>query len=392
MRMSRSRISAGADLKELHAAQMAHRGLRSPPPVPPIPTNLNPNPVPETRITPPTPAVAEMPAVAVGGPIADEPESFHDEPEDISLEDKRTDDEPAPIVAPAPVPAPQPIPVAAPAPVVAAPAVPPPPSFANIPPPPPLSSIQAPPPPPVQSTEVPPAFKEPPPEVDDDLPPRPSFKEPPPEHEETELPMPNFPDRVSSPPLPMPNFADPPAEPLTPPARSPPAHFSRHNVGSNGSRPSSPKTIKSTSPPPRRGSRGGSISSRSVSPNKAEAQAAAGISGSPTTSSPGGISRVGGVRGPRGVGGGSVGNMVKNFNRQSASFANGTSISTRASTSPTGNTFSGTGVRRGTASNGSGSSASGNSVSSHVKRSSASRASTFERRTMASDAEEDVVQ
>lgn len=85
-----------------------------------------------------------------------------------------------------------------------------------------------------------------------------------------------------------------------------------------------------------------------------------------------------------------MGNMVKNFNRTSASFANGTTVVGRTG-SPTGSSF---GARaRGTSSAGTAGSGSGNGpMSSHAKRSSASRSSLFERRTMASDAEEEVVQ
>ncbi|CAL1714693.1 unnamed protein product [Somion occarium] len=279
MRMSRSRISAGADLKELAAAQMAHRGLRSPPPVPPLPAIPN---VPETNIIPPTPAVAETPMV---GAMTAEPETLHEEPEDIAIHDQGN---------PEATPAPEPEPVS-----VSAPAVPPPPPITNAVPPPPALPISVPPPPPLpQSTEIPPTFKEPPPEVDEDLPPRPTFKEPPPETEEThELPMPNFPEpRSASPPLPMPSFVDPPEEPLTPPA------------GQSSPSPFTSTSPKSRSPPPRKPpSRAGSISSRSTSPSKADAQAqaaaAARVRGPRTT---------GGPRAPGGgVAGGSVGNMAR---------------------------------------------------------------------------------
>jgi hypothetical protein len=54
-----------------------------------------------------------------------------------------------------------------------------------------------------------PSFKEPPPE--EDLPPRPSFKEPPPEPEEDLPPRPSFKEPPLSPPL-QPKFADPPVE------------------------------------------------------------------------------------------------------------------------------------------------------------------------------------
>ncbi|KAI0073278.1 hypothetical protein K474DRAFT_1666835 [Panus rudis PR-1116 ss-1] len=353
MRMSRSRISAGMDLKELHAQQMAQRGIRSsksPPPVPPMPP-MPQLPVPETNVIPPTPAVAETPGSATS--LTEEPGSIHEEPEDIALGDNRT-----PVATAAPLPSvPAPAPAVAPSPPPAAPAVPPPPPVATTAktPPPPAAFANVPPPPPLPptnnaNTDVPPRFKSPPPETDDHLPPRPQFKEPPPElPEEGELPMPNFPATTNVPP----SFVDPPPEPLTPPATS----------GSPPTSAGSPTFSSSsrTMSPPKAPSRKGSVSSRSGSPNKAQAEAAARVR----------QSRVGG---PRVTGGnGSVGSMVKNLNNRSsisgpprpaspASSANGRSSS---STRPT---------------------------NTHAKRSSANRASFLERRTMASDAEDEIIQ
>ncbi|THH02679.1 hypothetical protein EW026_g202 [Hermanssonia centrifuga] len=180
MRMSRSRISAGADLKELHAQQLAQRGMktRSPPPVPAIPANVA-QPLPE-------------PPVLVQGPVV----SITAEPEEVTTAPVKEETAVVDVRAPTPV------------------------DFAKIPPPPPLSRTPTPKvdaPVPV-NTEVPPAFKEPPPE-DDDLPPRPQFKEPPPERSDSPpLVMPSFAEPLPSPTLPMPSFADPPPEPASPPA------------------------------------------------------------------------------------------------------------------------------------------------------------------------------
>ncbi|KAJ7245122.1 hypothetical protein B0H12DRAFT_1325359 [Mycena haematopus] len=182
MRLSRSRISVGADTKQLLAAQQVaqnpslHRASRSidvnapVPPVPPLPSTL---PAVKESVPPPPPP---PPAAVVANP-------------------------PPPPAAAAVVPPPPP---------AASPSIPPPPPLAaaakplDVPPPPsipapvaspaPAMPFVPPPPPPALPAAVDapvrPAFKEPPPEVDDDLPPRPAFKEPPPEAPEspTEVP------------------------------------------------------------------------------------------------------------------------------------------------------------------------------------------------------------
>ncbi|KAJ6581367.1 hypothetical protein B0H19DRAFT_1060957 [Mycena capillaripes] len=161
MRLSRSRISVGADTKQLLAAQQVaqnpslHKSARSidiAPPVPPVP-----------------PMPPSLPAVQ---------ESVPPPP-------------PLPAAKPLDVPPPPPLPVPA-----APPAAPSAPSTPFVPPPPPPALPTA-----NKAADVAgrPAFKEPPPEADDDLPPRPAFKEPPPEAPEPTTP-------------PMPKFADPPAE------------------------------------------------------------------------------------------------------------------------------------------------------------------------------------
>ncbi|TFY64373.1 hypothetical protein EVJ58_g2657 [Rhodofomes roseus] len=162
MRMSRSRISAGADLKELHAQQLAQRsGVRlskgSPPLPPPLPSlpavPASPTPLsPESQETSSSIMKSAEPGEAFASPVFQ------------SLPAQQ---------------APEPV-------------------YANIPPPPPLTKTPTPepaavpPPPPLEKPAQPPhpVFKEPPPEFDD-LPPRPTFKEPPPESDD-ELPSPAF--------------------------------------------------------------------------------------------------------------------------------------------------------------------------------------------------------
>ena len=174
MRMSRSRISAGMDLKELQAQQLAQRGLnvkKSPPPVP--------------SIIAPSPASSN--GSARGSLLAQVPESpakFVDEPEGLDGTEApafSAEPEEMPVI-PHPPPAQPGDIVLNDARTVDYSAIPPPPPLpANIPPPPPLSAQAAvPAPPSVPAPPAHPVFKEPPPETDD-LPPRPQFKEPPPE-------------------------------------------------------------------------------------------------------------------------------------------------------------------------------------------------------------------
>ncbi|KAL0953557.1 hypothetical protein HGRIS_004778 [Hohenbuehelia grisea] len=300
MRLSRSRISVGADTKQLLAAQQQAQnpslGRLKSPPLPPMPPTLaTPAPLP-----PPPPV-----------------------------------EKPTPVTPPPPPP---PAPEAKPE-VIAPP-----------PPPPVLPG----PPPPLPATEAParPSFKEPPPE-DDDLPPRPSFKEPPPEDDD--LP-------------PRPAFAEPPTENDDAPASAtlPP--------------PPPPPITNVTPPTPQNNAALRRVSAgygRSASPSPTRAKIAS-RSPSPPVASPGGasLSRSGsgqtGVRGPRGArgprtpGSGSVSNMVANLNRTSISG----SPPAGSPTSPDGKRLSGSPGRRSSVLN---------------------RSSVFSRRTMASDAEDDVV-
>jgi hypothetical protein len=196
MRLSRSRISIGADAKQLLAAQQAAQNpslsrMKSPPPVPPLPPTL---------------------------------------PRQESVE---TAGGPKPFIAPPPPP-----------PVSNQAKVPSP----RVPPPPPLpthSTVSA-------NEEAPPrpTFKEPPPELDD-LPPRPTFKEPPPEDDDyTPPPMPKFVD----PPTEETNDASsakPTAQP-TPPTTNivPPSPLKRANMGNTGRTTPSNASVTSRSPSP----------------------------------------------------------------------------------------------------------------------------------------------
>lgn len=311
MRMSRSRISEGADLKELAAQQLAQRGIiaKSPPPVPPLP----PSAAKPSAPAHPTETSAPSPTISVTA-----------EPESISQ---------APVIPPPP-------PVAASPELTAA-------DYSRIPPPPPLApTVSASPPAPVASAsppQAPPRFKSPPPE-DDDLPPRPQFKEPPPEEPDT-LPNPHQ-DVEEHESLPMPSFTDPPSEPESPP---PPAVSPRPGF----SRPTTPRTGRDASPTKVPLSRRSSATTGNAAPVGARGPR-------PVT------------RGPR-ASNGSVSSLVNNFNNRTS--VGGAGIARPESPGSPGQARS---PSRPTA--------------SHVKRSSANRASMFERRTMASDAEDEIVQ
>ncbi|KDR65726.1 hypothetical protein GALMADRAFT_260135 [Galerina marginata CBS 339.88] len=328
MRLSRSRISLGADAQQLLAAQqiaqnpsLAHKS-------------------PELPALPPPAVGAPQVAPMASAPLPPPP--------------------PPPVQAKTPPPPPPPV-------LEQVKAPPPPPPVreqvkAPPPPPPILEQVKAPPPPPVLPTPPPPpptasqngaagrpSFKEPPPEFDN-VPPRPSFREPPPEVD-------GIPSR--------PRFADPPPEDSDVPA--PP-----------GVAASPPETKVIPPTPQKRGTGSGEasprkVASRSPSPPPTNDDV---VLGSGKTS----ISRSGSgqstvirgprlARGPRGTSSGSVQNLVQNLNRNSIG-----SQPTATPTSPKVNRLSGSGspVRR---------------PSSVVGRS----AAAFSRRTMASDAEDDVV-
>ena len=282
MRLSRSRISIGADARQLLAAQqiaqnpsLAARRVKSP--------DL-------TSVPPPVVSDAQQLKVA-----------------------------PLPLVPPPP-------------PAIVSTTPPPPPAPAVV------ASLTPPPPPPLVASEdrdiERPRFKDPAPEFDG-LPPRPSFKEPPPESDD--LPT-------------RPTFADPAPEHFDVPSPPPPPSTSviPPTPQKRASGNYTPSKIPSRSPsPPDNGDLVlGSGKSTILRSGSAQSSTARG-------------QRY--TRGPRAAGGGNVQNLVQNLNR------------TSASGSPPGpNRLSGSPVKR---------------PSSVVGRS----AAAFSRRTMVSDAEDDVV-
>ncbi|KAF8074890.1 hypothetical protein FPV67DRAFT_1475342 [Lyophyllum atratum] len=321
MRLSRSRISVGADTKQLLAAQQIAQNpslVKSPksPELPPLP-----RPISLASPPPPPPPVAEPTAPS------------------------------APVVAPPPPPP--------------AAVVPPPPAPALVPPPPPLvkATPAPPPPPPIVPAPVDrPAFKEPPPEFEGQTP-RPSFKEPPPESD------------LDSPPPTRPSFVDPPAE--VPEVPTPPRVVS----------PKFPTTSVIPPTPQKRTSYGSPIgspsptkfASRSPSPPEDQTIALGRSSLSRTGSAQ---SATTGVRGPRlaarggpRAAGGNVSSLVSNLNRHSVSGSPPQPSPIGANARTAANRLSGSPVRR---------------PSSVLGRSAAGAA--FSRRTMASDAEDDIVE
>jgi hypothetical protein len=188
--------------------------------------------------------------------------------------------------------------------------------------------------PPPEELDLPthPAFKEPPPEVDD-LPPRPAFVEPPPEVEETVPAIPPAPVAVVSDPEP----------PVVPVSVTPPTLQSQGK--SHGTRSGSPGSVSSLK------------DSRSTSPNQESPN---------TPTAPLSRTSLGQIRGPRlakgprSPPGASVNSLVANLNRNSVS---GAPPSPPAPTRPT----------------------------SPPRRTSLWSKGPFSRRTMASDAEDNVV-
>ncbi|KAG6845506.1 hypothetical protein H0H87_008403 [Tephrocybe sp. NHM501043] len=320
MRLSRSRISVGADTKLLLAAQQIAqnpsliKSPKSPERTPPSSIGARSPPPPPPPVFAPTPVAAAL--------VAPPP--------------------PPPIVAPPPpaavVPPPPPPPIQAPA-------------------PPPIQTPVPPPPPPAVSPPVDrPVFKEPPPEFDNE-PPRPAFKEPPPE------------DDLDTAPPTRPTFVDPPSSPppvaVPPPAPAtsviPPTPQKRGTGSSVGSGTKSPSPTK--------------FASRSPSPPEDVTLGSGRTSLSRAGSAQSGATRsTRVVRGPRSGNVGHVANLASNFsNRKSAA---GSSPPAPGSPVKSVNRLSGSPVRR----------------PSSVLRSSAGVSASFSRRTMASDAEDDVTE
>ncbi|KAI4527594.1 hypothetical protein K525DRAFT_231913 [Schizophyllum commune Loenen D] len=240
----------------------------------------------------------------------------------------------------------------------------------EVPPPPPLEKpVEEAPKPPTppqaaeeESTPRRPAFKEPPPE-DDDLPPRPQFRDPPPEPDESSPPMPS-------------RFAEPPPEDSDTPtpgvATSPPSSPPAGQSPSTTVIPPTPQRTPGSPTKRASGVRSPTESLRSASPaspNEDRPLSTGRTSISRQTSA--------GVRGPRGTRGprppsGKVGDMVQNLNKRSS-----LASSPPRSGSPTSKRFSG-GVP-------------GSPTTSSRPNSMLGRSTAFSRRTMASDAEEEIV-
>ena len=329
MRLSRSRISIQMGAAETQQLLAAQQIAQ------------NPSLAPKNVISPP--ALAPLPALPTPAAV------------------------PPPPPAAATVTSP-PLPPPPPPPVLEKARTPPPP-----PPPPPVLASPPPPPPPLgnQTGDAPPrpSFKEPPPEFDN-LPPRPSFKEPPPELDGVP-PRPAFADpppedsEVSVPPAVSPSSSLPVSPPPPPPATNviPPTPHKYGGVSGQ----SSPRKVVSRSP----------------SPPKVGGEASAGGEDIVLGAGKSSISRSGSAqstgmlgprlaRGPRATpGGGSVQSRVQNLNRNSA--GSPPAGATPGSPGVKVNRLSGSPVRR---------------PSSIVGR---SAAASFSRRTMASDAEDDVV-
>ncbi|KAF9525966.1 hypothetical protein CPB83DRAFT_877053 [Crepidotus variabilis] len=237
------------------------------------------------------------------------------------------------------------------------------------PPPPPASILAVPPPPPLtgQQGPKPPNFKPPPPEFDDV--PRPSFKSPPPESDDAP---------------PRPNFAEPESSSGSEEEEtSSGEEYSSADDAPKQAQPVPPPPPPSTNvipPTPQRQPAATKVTSHTSSPSQSAASEDV-VLGSGKAS----ISRVGSggvTRGPRmarggaRAGSGSVQNLVQNLNRQSAT-------GSPTPTSPKSNRFSAGGSPGSTG----GSTSPVRRPSSIVGRNAAS----FSRRTMASDAEDDVV-
>ncbi|KAG6879245.1 hypothetical protein C0992_004238 [Termitomyces sp. T32_za158] len=334
MRLSRSRISAGADAQQLLAAQQIAQN----------PSLMKSPRTPEKSSSPPTRIVS--PPTPTPPPVA-----------------------PTPVVAALAVPPPPPLPVVPPPPPPPPPSVPEPPApvIELLPSTSPVQAPAVPPSPPAVPPSPPavppptdrPTFKEPPPEFYDQ-PSRPAFREPPPEFD------------PQSPPATHPTFVDPPPSysPVAAPSTTviPPTPQRRTNGGGSGA----------ASPPTPRSNSAAKLASRSPSPPEdvvfnagrttTLARAGSGQSGTAqggiTTRSP----RV--TRGPRT---GNVASLASNFsNRNSVS---GSSPPTPSSPNRAVNRLSGSPGRR---------------SSTVLSKGSAASPASLSRRTMASDAEDDV--
>ncbi|KAF8159691.1 hypothetical protein B0H34DRAFT_796910 [Crassisporium funariophilum] len=336
MRLSRSRISMGADTAQLLAAQQVAQ---------------NPSLAPKTVKSPELPPLPPPAAVAALPQATTSPVSALLPPPPPPVLEKSKTPPPPPHPPAAVLPAPAVLPAAA---VLPPPAVLPPravTSSPNVPPPPPVLPLS------VQQNRnlARPSFKEPPPEFDD-LPPRPSFKEPAPEIDDLP-PRPSFADPapedseipvVSSRPVPPTIPPPPPVTAIIPPTPQ------KRNSGYM-----TPKKLVSRTPSPPIDPDVVLGSGKSTISRSGSAQSTTSVTRGPRL-----------ARGPRPPSSGNVSSLVQNLNRTSVSGSPPNSAGVPGS--PKINRLSGSPVRR---------------PSSVVGRS----AAAFSRRTMASDAEDDVV-
>ncbi|KZV71565.1 hypothetical protein PENSPDRAFT_734057 [Peniophora sp. CONT] len=293
LRMSRSRMSVGTEARDWLAQQRLSGKI--PAPVPPVPKLATP--------VPPAASTTSAESAPIPAPKEPEPKSASEAVSSPS----RSEPSAASPAQESP---------SAPAPPVAQPASPPAkPTSPNVPAPPAFKE----PAPEVEDQPSRPSFREPSPEKDDQ-PPRPSFREPPPEPDDQPPRPPAFrePDLSDVTPVPRPNFAEPPPETEDEPARDP-SVFSSRQGSLSPTRSGSPRlTVKSPISP---------TSERSPSPlRNQDAPLSTGKANLGRSGSNEGASRA--IRGPRGSrpprtgGGGSVSQMVSSLNnRQSVTEA-----------------------------------------------------------------------
>jgi hypothetical protein len=347
MRTVRGKISAGAPTRELYAAgQKAGAPVPPVPPVPRVPaaqfqpTAVKPKspseaPKPETLNAPPAPAPAVPTPPSVHGSNDPPHPTFKEPPPE-------TDDLPSP--AGSVVPAPPAMSLAQPQPPTFKE---PPPEDDDLPHP----TVPVVPAPPTVNLDEPqrPSFKEPPPE-EDNIPPHPSFKEPPSEDDYTPLPMPKFTDPPESPP------ATPQPQPVVPTHQIKPVPVKRDSLINRSNSPS-PNTP--------------SFRSRSPSPDEPHTS----LSRSPSTQA-GYVRGPRTSRGPRAPGGSNVSSMVSSLNRNSM----------------TGSPPPSSGYKRLSPGSSSRPQSMVGAVAQDTRAKGIGRTQALSRRTMASDAEDEVVQ
>lgn len=285
LRMSRSRLSVGTEARDWLLQQRLSGKIPAPSPVPAVPKLATP--VPPSATATPAPASAESPSAPATEAPKSKPEPKPEvEPVSPSAKSESTSASSSEDSSNASEPA------------EAKPASPPAQSkLPNVPPP--------------------PAFKEPRPELDRQ-PPRPSFKEPPPEADNQPPRPPAFaePDLSDVTPIPRPNFAEPPPETDDEPTKDP-SVFSSRQGSLSPARSGSPRlTVKSPTSPG---------AERSPSPLRNQdaplGSGKASLARSGSNEGPRAVRGPRGSRPPRTGGGGSVSQMVSSLNRQSGSEA-----------------------------------------------------------------------